>query len=632
MKQAFYWLLLLPILFAGCSKDDDTSSDDNPPTFQKEIVGYVQKGPFIMDTSVTVQELTNKLVPTGKTFATQIKNDNGSFKLSGEFSQEYAEIIASGFYYNEITGKLSDSPITLRTLSKIDNKANININVLTTLRTPRVKKLMSGGATFEAAVTQSQKEVLKAFNIEKDNNDNSFDQCNIAQKGEDNAILLAISSIMQYGKNEAELSEFIAKVSSDIENDGTLDSQSLKTNITNSASSIDNNQVQENLRQRFEALGMTDVSIPDFYGYLDSDGDGVLNYKKPYVNCPTDYIYLRKGELTYTLKWAANCTPKVVLPEGCDWIQIKECTNEKLVITFTKADQNREAIFAVKSSDDVLQKEVRVEQQGEEMLFQITMNTGASPRAGTYDFFDGIVSDISVVAFDKDGKMLFMKNEENPQISANTYKCYVKLDNKLNENCTIYTIINSPYDFSGFEGTLSDFTNLQSNVDLTKATNLENFYIGETNEWTIDNSLDQDPTLEKPAPTVTMKHPIVKVECAVSFEHGNVPFEKVRSITVKGGIHYNQGSFFTETNEKSPNMTLNTLVNNQCGFYLYAGSFVESFDIVLDESNRPYNDALMPKIELEANKKYRFILNVYKDEITVSVMTSSLGGDSNIQL
>ena len=79
-------------------------------------------------------------------------------------------------------------------------------------------------------------------------------------------------------------------------------------------------------------------------------------------------------------------------------------------------------------------------------------------------------------------------------------------------------------------------------------------------------------------------------------------------------------------------MTLNTLVNNQCGFYLYAGSFVESFDIVLDESNRPYNDALMPKIELEANKKYRFILNVYKDEITVSVMTSSLGEDSNIQL
>lgn len=608
MKQRFYWLLLLPILFTGCSKDDDTSSGDNPPTSQKEIVGYVQKGPFITGTSINVQELTNQLIPTGKTFDTQIKNDNGNFKLSGEFSQEYAEIIANGYYYNEITGNLSGSPITLRTLSKIDNKTNININVLTTLRTPRIKKLMSDGMTFEAAVTQSQKEVLKAFNIEKESNDNSFEQWNIAQKGEDNAILLAISSIMQYGKNEAELSEFIAKVGNDIENNGILDSQNLKESITNSASAIDNNQVQENLRQRFEALEISDVSIPDFYGYLDSDGDGVLNYKKPYVNCPIDYIYLQKGELTYTLKWAANCTPKVAIPEGCDWIQIKECTHEKLVLSLTKADQNREAVLAVKSSDDILQKEVKVEQQGEEMFFQITMNTGAAPRTGVYDYFDDKVSDICIAAFDKDGNILFMKNEKNPQILANTYKCYVRLDNKLNENCTIYTIINSPYDFSGFQGTLSDFRDLQSNVDLSKATNLENFYIGEIEDWTIDNSLDQDPTLEKPAPSVIMQHPIAKVKCIVTFR--DVPFENVRLLTVKGSLHIDQGSFFEKTTGEGTNFTSNNLPDNTCTFYLYNGSVVKYFDVELVESNRLFKDIFFPPMEIESNMNYNLYIYV----------------------
>ena len=291
------------------------------------------------------------------------------------------------------------------------------------------------------------------------------------------------------------------------------------------------------------------------------------------------------------------------------------------MITFTKADQNREAIFAVKSSDDVLQKEVRVEQQGEEMLFQITMNTGASPRAGTYDFFDGIVSDISVVAFDKDGKMLFMKNEENPQISANTYKCYVKLDNKLNENCTIYTIINSPYDFSGFEGTLSDFTNLQSNVDLTKATNLENFYIGETNEWTIDYSLDQDPTLEKPAPTVTMKHPIARVRCVVTFR--DVPFENVRSLTVKGGLHIEKGSFFKKMVGEGTNLTPNIL-NNECMFYLYSGSIVKTFDLKLVESNRTFENILFPTWEIEAGRNYKFNLYVNRGG---DVTTSYEGSD-----
>lgn len=99
MKQTFYWLLLCPALLAGCSKDDTTSPPDKTPSSHKEITGYVQKGPFITGTSITVQELTNILVPTGKTFEAQIKEDNGNFKLNGALH------ISQGSFFKKTTGE-----------------------------------------------------------------------------------------------------------------------------------------------------------------------------------------------------------------------------------------------------------------------------------------------------------------------------------------------------------------------------------------------------------------------------------------------------------------------------------------------------------------------------------------------
>ena len=161
MKSSFYWFTWIFLLLVGCSTENEIV-----PLSSKEIAGYVQKGPFVVGTSVTVQELTDKLTPTGRTFATQIQNDNGNFIIKGNFSEEYSEIIASGYYYNEVAGKLSASPITLRTISKLSNKDHVNINILTTLQSPRMQKLINEGKAFETAVTQSQMEFLKDFHIE----------------------------------------------------------------------------------------------------------------------------------------------------------------------------------------------------------------------------------------------------------------------------------------------------------------------------------------------------------------------------------------------------------------------------------------------------------------------------------
>lgn len=626
MKQLFYLLLFFSILFSGCSKDD---SDHGFNGSDKEVIGYVQKGPFVTGTSVTVHELTDKLIPTGKSFAAQIKDDSGNFKVTGEFSEDYAEIIANGFYYNEITGKLSDSPITLRTLSKLSGKEHVNINILTTLQLPRMQKLIADGKTFEKAVAQSQKEVLNAFSIEQISTNSAFDQWTIAQKGEDNAILLAISSIMQYQRSEAELTEFIAKVANDIEDNGVLDTPNLKESITHSASSVDNNQVQENLYKRFVDLGMSDVSIPDFYGYLDSDGDGVLNYTKPYVNCPESYVLVRSGVTAYTLKWASNCVPKVILPQGCDWIHIVECTNEKLQITLDETVYNRQALLTVNSPDGELLKEIMIEQQGTAMFFQIGMRLPETVRSGNYDFFDDKVSDIYIAAFDNQGNILFVQNDNQPVVSSNTYWCYIPLDHSVYKGCTIYTIINSPYNFSNFKGNLSDFRNLQSDANLNTAQNLENFYIGEINDWTIDNS-NQDPTVEQPAPIAVMKHPMVKVECSVSFV-GETESEIMNSLTLKGEICYKQGSFFNKVLKGDTELNLTNSKNNTFITYLYKGSYIDAIDFVLD-NNRPYH-VEVPKVDFKVGNLYRYAIRVDGENASASLLDwSGDGGDASLEI
>lgn len=137
MKRMLLPLLVLLILI-GCNDDNDSETSAIPVN----LSGHVQKGPFVTSTSIKIQELDDNLNPTGKVFETQIEKDNGSFTTKGEFNSRYVEIIANGYYYNEVSGQLSSAPITLRSLSEITNKESLNVNVLTSLQSQRMKTLI----------------------------------------------------------------------------------------------------------------------------------------------------------------------------------------------------------------------------------------------------------------------------------------------------------------------------------------------------------------------------------------------------------------------------------------------------------------------------------------------------------
>jgi hypothetical protein len=250
-------------LFSAC---EETTNSPNEIAVD-ELTGFVQKGPYINGTAVQIFELTENMAQTGKSFSSQIIDNKGTFEMrSLKLSSNYVELQANGFYYNEVSGDNSAAQLTLYALSDISGKNNLNVNVLSHLEKPRVSYLVSEGMAFEEAKKQAQKEILSIFEIDKDDIAAS-EQLDISKEGEDNAILLAISAIVQGYRNVAELSELLANMITDIREDGTLDSEEIGNALINHVSVMNVADVRLHMQARYSEMGV-EANIPNFEKYV----------------------------------------------------------------------------------------------------------------------------------------------------------------------------------------------------------------------------------------------------------------------------------------------------------------------------------------------------------------------------
>ena len=275
-----FFILLLCICFA-CKKEDDVAPTDPTEMEEEEeemeetgemfeitsLKGTSQKGPYLIGSAITIFELEQDLSPTGKSFAEEIEDNLGSFELNNlSLASSFVELRASGFYYNEVSGENSEAQLNLSALVDLENKESININILTTLEKRRVEYLIANGSTFVEAKKQALSEVLKIFEI--DNADISESTLlNIAQTGEGNAILLAISAIIQGNNSVAVVSEIISKISKDIEEDGVLDDALICSQLSTAGSFVNPQTIRENLESWYSTAGSS-ITIPDFETYL----------------------------------------------------------------------------------------------------------------------------------------------------------------------------------------------------------------------------------------------------------------------------------------------------------------------------------------------------------------------------
>lgn len=239
-------------------------NEEVPEVIVKEKVeGFVQKGPYINGTSIIVSELNGKLVPTGRNFNTQITDNSGNFQINKvSLSSRYVMLKADGYYFNEVSGIPSAAPLTLYALSDLGDKSSINVNLLSYLEKARIEYLIGEGISFDEAKRQALQEILAVFNIQVDSAPLS-ETLDISKAGDDNAILLALSVILQGQRSVAELSELLANFSTDMRQDGVLNSQSLGSKLINDVKYMDLSTVRTNIQNRYADMGIA-ATIPDF--------------------------------------------------------------------------------------------------------------------------------------------------------------------------------------------------------------------------------------------------------------------------------------------------------------------------------------------------------------------------------
>ena len=254
-------ITLLLIVLNSCKTENENRIKKD------KLSGCVQKGPFINGTTIQMYELNSSLNQTGKAFSTQITDNGGSFEINDvELSSQFVEFLASGYYFNEITGNISPSVLSLYALSDITDISTVNVNVLTHLEKSRVEYLIGKGKAFSEAKDTAQKEVLAIFSFPVQDMDNS-EMLDISVNKEENAILLAISIILQGNRTTGDLTELLANISNDIQQDGKLNDQNILTQLRNSAEILDLPEIRFNLEKRYQDLGIS-ATIPDFEKYI----------------------------------------------------------------------------------------------------------------------------------------------------------------------------------------------------------------------------------------------------------------------------------------------------------------------------------------------------------------------------
>lgn len=266
-------LLLACATLTACEDEGGLENVFDPQTY--DVQGKVEKGPFVSGSTLSIQPMDESLQVLGSLYNTTIVDNMGNFMVgSKEFTTPYAELMATGYFFNEVEGVLSQGTLTLRAIVDLSNSRTVNVNVLTHLKYARIKNLVAAGKSFTEANNTTQKELFKAFALERFANKevSSF----FITAGTDEAgALIAISSLLLVDRSEAELTEYLAKLCEDFGKDG-LFSNEIKTQIEEDKLKLVDRlpNIKENIIERYKDLGI-EVTVKDLSNYIDWNNDGV---------------------------------------------------------------------------------------------------------------------------------------------------------------------------------------------------------------------------------------------------------------------------------------------------------------------------------------------------------------------
>jgi hypothetical protein len=269
----------------GCSSGPSAGGAPGPgPAHSVHLNGAVQKGPFVLGSSVSVSLLDSMGNPTGAVFNTQTNSDLGEFALTFQAGGA-ASLEGTGFYYNEAAGQLSTGNLTLRALYMPSGSPNdaAYINVITHLTYGRIKGLVANGTAFETAAAQAESELLRELAITPPGFDPRSRGVAMNELGGDtdaNAYLFAASAVLAQaalvqGTPDASLQQLINSMAVSLASTGTLTGEQKQT-LAAGLLALDTQAATKSFAAYLQRTGSSAV-VPDLDRVLDQDGDGIAN-------------------------------------------------------------------------------------------------------------------------------------------------------------------------------------------------------------------------------------------------------------------------------------------------------------------------------------------------------------------
>lgn len=120
------------------------------------ILGAAQKGPFKFGSPLTLREVLlhdDTLTYTGREYIDEISSNKGDFVIPKvNLVYPYAVLEVRGLWRNEVTGEWSKDSMTLRALTDLTSRTEVNINLLTHLEYDRAVQLVNKGYSMFAAI------------------------------------------------------------------------------------------------------------------------------------------------------------------------------------------------------------------------------------------------------------------------------------------------------------------------------------------------------------------------------------------------------------------------------------------------------------------------------------------------
>lgn len=235
---------------------------------QRVIAGHAQIGPFQEGSAVKMTELRPSGEPLTRTYNTHIRQNDGAYAIP-LYSQvsDYVTVEVRGHYHNLIVDEVSCGPITLFAKSDLKGVSFVNVNVLTDIKRQRVGYLVRvERKSIKEAKKMAQAEILSIFGMEYENMPAS-ESLDIIGDGKANAILLAITLILQADNSAGELEILLDKIGRDIRESGVLSDKSILESLWLYAESIDLQQVLQNISRAY-GRSLLQISYTDVKKYI----------------------------------------------------------------------------------------------------------------------------------------------------------------------------------------------------------------------------------------------------------------------------------------------------------------------------------------------------------------------------